>query len=64
MQDIDLAYRERELSDSYFGHGGFKETDCVVDFENEVSLDKLDDEYLYPNGYTGYEQYYIDLEGF
>ena len=21
-------------------------------------------EYLYPNGYTGYEQYYIDMEGF
>ena len=24
----------------------------------------LDGEYLYPSGYTGYEQYYIDLEGF
>lgn len=23
-----------------------------------------DGEYLYPSGYTGYEQYYIDLEGF
>ena len=24
----------------------------------------IDDEYLYPDGYTGYEQYYIDMEGF
>jgi hypothetical protein len=28
--------------------------------DNNIFADK----YLYPDGYTGYEQYYIDLEGF
>ena len=35
LQDIDLAYSERELSDNYFGCEGFEETACVVDFEKE-----------------------------
>ena len=35
LQDIDLAYKERDLGDHDFGQGGFEATDCVVDYERE-----------------------------
>ena len=68
LQDIDLAYRERELSDSYFGHGGFKETDCVVDFENEdvvffLRYKTSDYKEGYGYGLIDYDFYIVKREG-
>ena len=68
LQDIDLAYKERDLGDHDFGQGGFEATDCVVDYEKEDVIFVLryqTDDYIEKVGYglICYDFYIVKREG-
>ena len=48
-----------QMALDYFKHG--QEDDFLIRVKNN---NYFDDDFLFPDGYTGYEQYYTDLEGF
>jgi hypothetical protein len=57
----DCDWREiiYQMALDYFAHN--QEDDFLVKIKNN---NYIGGEYLFPNGYTGYEQYYTDLQGF
>lgn len=48
-----------QMALDYFKYG--QEDDFLIKIKNN---NYIYDEFLFPNGYTGYEQYYTDMEGF
>ena len=66
----ELIYR---MALDYFNAGGCSEKEPVYDNEGRLVLNTPDhflsavgerNPYYYPSGYTGYEQYYTDMQGF
>ena len=48
-----------QMAVDFFKHN--QEDDFLIQVKEN---NKVDGEYIYPNGYTGYEQYYTDIQGF
>ena len=59
IQIVDWREIIYQMALDYFAHN--QEDDFLVKIKNN---NYIGGEYLFPNGYTGYEQYYTDLQGF